>query len=177
MASFNRKLKKQQEKINNLNTKNAAALENKNKELAQKYLTEINLTRISQTVKTISIKDKVFLENLDKFLKNFEIMGKEGKADYDEGKAQLAFIGIRDILQTKTMSTTTLRYLMLLIIFQLWDIATFHNSDEFVEACEDSNLKLLQSGFWSDNLYIIKFINSYFNFTFSNSGAFELKIR
>ena len=177
MSSFNRKLKKHKEKNDKINEKKINAVMNRDKDLLNNYLSEINLTKINNSEKSITVEDKVFLENLQKFINDFEEMGKQGKAQYDEGKAQLAFAGINDILETKQIRVTTIRYLMLLIIFQLWDISPFRDSDEFEDACENSNLSLLQNGFWNDNLYIVKYINSFFSFIFEDSGMFNIKIR
>jgi len=177
VASFNRKLKKHQEKINKQNEKKITAVMNRDKDLLTSYISEINLTKSYGTEKTLVVEDEVFLNNLDNFVKNFEEMGKQGKAEFDEGKAQLAFAGITDILETKQLRVTTLRYLMLIIIFQLWDIEKFYDSDEFESVCENSNLKLLQNGFWSDNLYVIQYINKYFYFEFNDSGALNINIR
>ncbi len=170
MASFNRKLKKQ-------NEKRVASQKKRDEDLLKNYILEINYTQASNNEKPIVVTDNIVLENLDKFIGNFEEMGKQGKADFDKAKSDLAFAGINEILKTREIRVTTLRYLMLLMIFQLWDVTPFYNSDEFEDACENSNLKLLQNGFWSDNLYVIKYINKFFYFSFDESGTFEIKER
>ena len=177
MAGFNRKLKKQQEKIDKKNEKKSNEEMIKNKELLDNYKLEIQFTKAQNSEKSVKIEDKTVLTNLKKFVEDFEKMGKSGKADFDKGKADLAFAGIEEMLLTKQFRVTTLRYFMLLIIFQFWDIEPFHNSEEFQRALEDSNLKLLQSGFWNDNLYVLQYINKYFSFSFNENGAFELAVR
>lgn len=175
MASFNRKLKKQQEKKNIEEQKKQSSEKIRNKELLNNYRLEIESSKLNSEEKSVKIEDELVLENLQKFINDFEEMGKSGKAQFEKGKADLAFAGIEEILRTKEFRVTTLRYFMLLIIFQFWDIASFHNSEEFNEACEESNLKLLQSGFWSDNLYVLQYINKYFHFSFSQEGTFNLE--
>jgi len=177
VSSFNRKLKKHKEKNDKLSEKKINAVMDRDKSLLNNYLSEINLIKVNNSEKSIAVDDSIFLENLQKFMDNFEEMGKQGKAQYEEGKAQLAFAGINDILETKQIRVTTIRYLMLLIIFQLWDISPFHDSNEFEDACKNSNLSLLQNGFWNDNLYVVKYINSFFYFEFKDSGVFNIKIR
>lgn len=177
MAGFNRKLKKQQEKINKLKENKLNDETIRNKTLLDNYKLEIQFLKTRNSDKPVKIEDDIVLNNLKKFLDNFEEMGKKGQAEFEKGKADLAFVGIEEILNTKEFRVTTLRYFMLLIIFQFWDIETFKNSEEFEKACEDSNLKLLQSGFWSDNLYTLQYINRYFSFSFDDNGSFVLLVR
>ena len=177
MASFNRKLKKQKEKVDKINEKKIDAVITREKDLLNNYTSEINLTKLYGEEKAIKVEDELFLKNIKKFMDELESMSQKGQAQFDEGKANLAFAGINSILETKEIRVTTLRYFMLLVIFQLWDITPFHNSEEFENACNDSNLNLLKSGFWYDNLNLIKYINSYFYFTFDDSGTFNIKIR
>ena len=177
MASFNRKLKKNQLKKNDINDKKIDAVMTRDKDLLNNYLSEIKLTKTYNNEKTIVVDDELFLNNIKNFVEEFEEMGKKGKADFDNGKAQLSYAGIQEILDTKEIRVTTLRYFMLLMIFQLWDIATFKNSEEFEDACLNTNLKLLKDGFWHDNLYVIKYINKFFNFNFEDSGSFILEAK
>jgi len=177
VASFNRKLKKNQLKKNDIHEKKIDAVMQRDKDLLNNYLSEINLTKTYNKEKAIKVDDELFLNNIKNFIDEFEEMGKQGKADFDNGKAQLAYAGIQEILDTKEIRVTTLRYFMLLMIFQLWDITTFKNSEEFENACLNTNLKLLQDGFWSDNLYVIKYINKFFHFNFEDSGSFIIQAR
>lgn len=177
MAGFNRKLKKQQEKNNKLKENKLNEETIRNKTLLDNYKLEIQFSKTQHNEKSVKIEDETVLIYLKKFLDNFEEMGNKGQAEFEKGKADLAFAGIEEILNTKEFRVTTLRYFMLLIIFQFWDIKTFKNSDEFNDACEESNLKLLQSGFWSDNLYVLRHINRYFSFSFDDTGAFILLVR
>ena len=177
MASFNRKLKKQKEKINKINEKKIDAVTSRDKDLLNKYISEINISKSYGNEKSIKVTDEIFLQNLKKFMLELEPMSQKGQAKFEKSKADLAFAGINTILETKELRVTTLRYFMLLVIFQLWEITPFHNSEEFEQACIDSNLNLLKSGFWHDNLHLIKYINRYFYFTFDHLGAFEITIR
>lgn len=177
MAGFNRKLKKQKEKINKINDKKIEAVTSRDKDLLNKYISEINISKSYGTEKVIKVTDLVFLQNLKKFMDELEPMSQKGQAKFEKAKADLAFAGINSILETKELRVTTLRYFMLLVIFQLWEITPFHNSEQFEQACIDSNLNLLKNGFWHDNLQLVKYINKYFNFTFDDLGAFEITIR
>lgn len=177
MASFNRKLKKQKEKLNKITEKKINAVTSREKDLLTNYLSEINISKLYGDEKKIKVTNELFFQNLQKFMDDFELMAEKGKATFDKGKADLAFAGINEILQEKELRVTTLRYFMLLVLFQLWDIEPFYDSDEFEQACEHSNLNMLKDGFWFDNLQLIRYINTYFYFKFSDSGAFDLKMR